>query len=97
MWSVLLTNVNNKTFYNSSNNSFKLFPICLTYLPSGTLCMLPERLLILLELPALLRLSPTSLSLSLSLSPLLEPRLEVPLSRCPLTDASDIEPCKWDS
>lgn len=57
--------------------------------------MLSERLLILLELPPLLRLSP--LSLSLSLSPLLELRLDVPLSRCSLAEASDKEPCAWGS
>lgn len=73
----------------------EVFHLVLTYLPSGTLCMLPERLLTLLELPPLLRLSPPSLSLSLS--PLLELRLEVPLLRCSLTEASDIDPCKWGS
>jgi len=52
--------------------------------------MLSERLLILQELPPLLRLSPPSLSLSLS--PLLELRLEVPRSRCSLAEASDREP-----
>lgn len=62
-----------------------------TYLTSGTLCVLSERLLILLELPPLLCLSPTSLSLSLS--PLLELRLEVHLSRCSLTEASEREHC----
>lgn len=57
--------------------------------------MLSERLLTLLELPPLLRLSPPSLSRSLS--SLLEPRLDVPLSRCSLADASDREPCAWGS
>lgn len=68
-----------------------------TYLPSATLCKLSERLLTLLELPVLLRLSPPSLSLSLSLSPLLELRLEVPRSRCSLAEVSDSEPCMWGS
>lgn len=71
--------------------------ICLTYLPSGTLCKLSERLLTLLEFPPLLRLSPPSLSLSLSLSPRLELRPEVPLSMCSLADISDREPCVWGS
>lgn len=65
------------------------------YLTSGTLCVLSERLLILLELPPLLCLSPTSRSLSLT--PLLELRLEVRLSRCSLTEASDREQCGWVS
>ena len=71
-----------------------MFPqICLTYLPSG--CRFSEWLLNLLEPPPLLRLSPRSLSLSLS--PLLELRLKVLLSRCSLAEASDREPCMWGS
>lgn len=65
--------------------------IKVTYLPSGTLCVFSEWLLILLELPPLLGLSPPSLSRSLS--PLLELRLEVHLSRCSLTEASETEHC----
>lgn len=57
----------------------------ITYLWSG--CTFSEWLLTLLELPPLLRFSP------LSLSPLLEVRLEVPLSMCSLAEVSDIEPC----
>ena len=66
-----------------------MFHVCLPYLLSATLWLL-ERLLTLLELPPLLRLSPPSLSRSLS--PLLELRLEVPL-----TDTSEREPCAWGS